>query len=320
MENTLGNNQLNKEVKKQKLKKGKEGSILSRRGPMEKVLFAIVFVIFTLYAITLLFPFYYLILNSFKGAYEYIKHLNASSTLSMPARFELENYVEAFVSMNMVNSLGEKVYLPSMFLNSIWYTVAHVGAGILASSLTAYCLAKYNFGLRGFFHGLAIFSMTIPIIGTTGAAFRLYFELKLYNTLLVPLIAGFSGFGMNFLIMYGFFRNLSWSYAEAAFIDGAGHAKVFFSIMMPQAWPPILTLSIMSFIGAWNDYATPLLYMPDFPTIASGIYRIKVSLTRSGDYPVYFAGLVVSMIPVLAIFIGFSKTIMQNFTVGGLKG
>lgn len=320
MENLLHKKALNKDTKKPKIKKGKEGSVLSHRGPMEKVLFGIVFVIFVLYAITLLFPFYYLVLNSFKGGYEYIKHLNASITLAMPARFEIENYVEAFVSMNMINSLGEKVYLPAMFVNSVWYTVAHVGAGVLASSLTAYCLAKYDFRLRGFFHGLAIFSMTIPIIGTTGAAFRLYFQLGLYNTLLVPVIAGFSGFGMNFLILYGFFRNLSWSYAEAAFIDGAGHARVFFSIMMPQAWPPILTLSIMAFIGAWNDYATPLLYMPDYPTIASGIYRIKVSLTRSGDYPVYFAGLVVSMIPVLAIFIGFSKTIMQNFTVGGLKG
>lgn len=320
MQNILSKNQIDKKPKKKKMKIGKEGSILYSRGKAEKALFAVVFVIFTLYSITLLFPFYYLILNSFKGAYEYIKDLNASQTLALPLRFEFENYIDAFVSMNMLNSLGEKVYLPSMIVNSIWYTIAHVGAGILASSLTAYCLAKYNFRLRAFFHGLAIFSMTIPIIGTTGAAFRLYFQLGLYNTLLVPAIAGFSGFGMNFLILYGFFRNLSWNYAEAAFIDGAGHARVFFSIMMPQALPPMLTLSIMSFIGAWNDYMTPLLYMPDFPTIASGVYRIKISLTRSGDYPVYFAGLVVSMIPVLAIFIAFSKTIMQNFTVGGLKG
>jgi ABC-type glycerol-3-phosphate transport system permease component len=120
--------------------------------------------------------------------------------------------------------------------------------------------------------------------------------------------------------MYGYMKAVDRGYSEAAFIDGASHAKVFFSIMMPQALPPILTLSIMSFIGAWNDYITPLLYMPDFPTIASGVYRIKISLTRTGDYPVYFSGLLVSMIPVLAIFIGFSKTIMQNFTVGGLKG
>ena len=306
--------------KTRKMKTGKENNILYTRSKSEKILFAFVFVLFTIYAITLLFPFYYLFLNSFKGAYEYIKNLNASQSLLMPMRFEFENYVEAFVSMNMVNSIGEKVYLPAMALSSVWYTFTYVGAGIFSSSLTAYCLAKYNFRSRGFFHGLAIFSMTIPIIGTTGAAFRLYFQLGLYNTLFVPIIAGFGGFGMNFLILYGFFRNLSWSYAEAAFIDGASHSKVFFSIMMPQALPPVLTLSIMSFIGAWNDYITPLLYMPDFPTIASGVYRIKISLTRTGDYPVYFSGLLVSMIPVLVIFIAFSKTIMQNFTVGGLKG
>ncbi len=309
------NNQKNK-----KMKIGREANILYTRGKAEKVLFGIVFALFVIYAISLLFPFFYLILNSFKGRYEYIKHLNASQTLAMPMRFEFENYVEAFVSMNMVNSIGEKVYLPVMALNSVWYTLAHVGAGILASSLTAYCLAKYTFRSRGFFHGLAIFSMTIPIIGTTGAAFKLYFQLGIYNTLLVPFIAGYSGFSMNFLILYGFFRNLSWSYAEAAFIDGAGHAKVFFGIMMPQALPSIVALAITQAIPMWNDYSTSMINLPKYPNLGYGIYKFEPGPYVQYDTAVYYSAVIISMLPPMILYAANQKFILSSLSVGGLKG
>ena len=129
-----------------------------------------------------------------------------------------------------------------------------------------------------------------------------------------------SGFGFNFIVLYGFFANVSWSYAEAVFIDGGGHATVFFKIMLPQAFPPMMTLAIMSFIGCWNDYMTTLLYMPDYPTLASGIYKIQTTMKRDGHYPLYFAGLVIATIPVIVIYSLFSDMIMKNFTVGGLKG
>ena len=302
------------------IKVSKEGSILSKRGKGEKIVFAIVFVIFVLYAVSLIAPFLFLFINSLKGGLEYINDRNASASFALPDKWLFSNYVEAFTSMKMVDSMGNDIYLPTMLFNSLWYTFACVVCGVAASTLTGYCLAKYRFKLRGFFYGIAIFSMTIPIIGSTGASFRLMTILGIYNTPLFPFLNNFGGFGFNFLVMYGFFANLPWSYAEAVFIDGVGHGTAFFRVMLPQAWPPMLTLAIMAFIGAWNDYMTVLLYLPDYPTLASGIYRIQLSLTRGGNYPVYFAGLLVSTIPVIALYGGFSNTIMQNFTVGGLKG
>ena len=84
----------------------------------------------------------------------------------------------------------------------------------------------------------------------------------------------------------------------------------------------MLTLCIMAFIGAWNDYMTMILYMPDFPTLASGLYVIEASLKRGdgGNYPVYYAALMISCIPIIVIFSVFSDIIMSNFTIGGLKG
>lgn len=311
---------LNPDGTKQKVKVDSDASILTKRGPVTKVLFGIVFVIFSAYAISLLFPFVFLLINAFKGSLEYINDLNGGTLLSLPESLKFENFVTAFTRMKMVNTIGEYVYLPTMFFNSIWISFTSIFCGLTASAIVAYPLAKYRFKLRGFVYGICIFNMTIPVIGSSGSMFKLCIDIGIYNTPFFTILTSFGGFGFNFLILYGFFSNLSWSYAEAVFIDGGGHSTAFFKIMLPQAWPPILTLAIMSFIGAWNDYMTTLLYMPDFPTLASGIYSIQKSMTRNGNYPQYFAGLIVSIVPVIVLYASFSDMIMKNFTVGGLKG
>lgn len=307
-------------VKRYGRKKIRETSILTKRNKAEKVLYGIVFAIFVIYSLSLFFPFLFLFNNSLKGSLEYIDDILEGTSLALPDKPLFSNYIEAFTGMRMLDSMGNEIYLPKMFFNSILYCLFTVGGGVAASSLTAYVLAKYRFKLRAFFYGIAIFSMTLPIIGSAGANFKLAYSLGIYNTWFYPILTGFGGFGFNFLILYGFFSNLSWSYAEAVFIDGGGHGTAFLRIMLPQAGPAILTLAIMAFISAWNDYTTVLMYLPDYPNLAAGIYGIKLSFKRNGNVPVYYAGLIVSIIPVIAIFIGFSDTIMSNFTVGGLKG
>ncbi len=295
-----------------------EASILRKRSPREKVLFGFVFAIFAIYAFSLIFPFLYMFLNSLKDPYEYLLE---SSHLNFPEKALFSNYGKAFTEMELETSTGSVVGFPLMFLNSIWYSALCTASGVFASALTSYCVAKYRFKLRGVFYGIAIFSMTIPIIGNTGSFFKLVYQLGLYNNPLYAIVTTFGGFGFNFLVLYGFFRSLPWSYAEATFIDGGSHATVFFRVMLPQAWPALLTLCIMAFIGAWNDYMTMILYMPDYPTLASGLYVIESSLKRGdgGSYPIYYAALLIACVPIIAIFAGFSDVIMSNFTVGGLK-
>ncbi len=295
--------------------------ILTVRKKGEKVLFGIVFVLFALYAVSFILPFLFLIINSLKDGLEYINDVSAATTFHTPDVWRFKNYLLAFTDMKFVDSVGRAVYLPEMFFNSLWYCLLFTFSGIAASSLTAYVISKYKFRSRLFFYGIAVFSMTIPVIGTTAAMYKLTYGMGIYNTPLFPFLTNFAGFGFNFLILYGFFSNLSWSYAEAVFIDGGGHFTVFTKIMLPQALPCIVTLFITSFITCWNDYQTLLLYMPDYPTLASGIYKIQLSIKRDGTkYPEYFAGLVIAVLPILVLFSVFSDTIMSNFTVGGLKG
>lgn len=295
--------------------------VLTVRSNGEKILFAIVFVLLAIFALSLILPFVFLIINSLKDGLDYIADLNASASFALPKEWKFQNYVLAFTDMKYTNSVGRAIYLPEMLFNSIWYCVVSTSMTVIASTLTAYTLAKYRFRGRGLLYGIAIFSMTIPIMGTTAAMYKLVYSIGIYNTPLLPFLMNFAGFGFNFLVLYGFFSNLSWSYAEAVFIDGGGHATVFFRIMLPQAMPSMVTLFIIAFITHWNDYQTLLLYMPDYPTLASGIYSIQLTMKRDVlKYPEYFAGLLITVIPVLVLFAAFSDTIMSNFTVGGLKG
>lgn len=120
--------------------------------------------------------------------------------------------------------------------------------------------------------------------------------------------------------MYGYFKNISWSYAESVFIDGGGHMTVFLKIMLPIAKPVVTALIIIGIIAAWNDYSTPLMFLPAYPTLAVGMYGVSSVLPRSGNSPAYFAALIISTIPVIIFFAAFSDIIMSNLTIGGLKG
>ena len=303
------------------MKKVKEKNILSKRSPYERILFGIVFVIFAIYALSLLFPLSYLFTTSLKESYAYEMDIINGKLFALPKLTELDfmNYSEALNKMFILNTYGREIYLYEMFFNSVWYTLGSSFGGVLVSSFTAYALAKYKFVGRNAIYAVIIFTMTIPIMGSTGSTLKLLTSLNIYNTPLF-LITALSGFGFNFMILYGFFKSLPWSYAEAVFIDGGGHFTAFFKIMLPQAKAAITTLVIMAGIGAWNDYTTSLLYMPDFPTIASGLYRVQEVAEDTGDIPMYFAGLTLSIVPVIVLFSCCSDTIMKNFTMGGLKG
>ena len=297
-------------------KKIRESSILYQRSKGEKVLFGIVFVLFFLYAASLIFPLLWLLINSLQDRTIYEVNLALGNAFEFPSALHWENYSYAFTQLSYN---GANIF--TMFFNSIWYTLAYTLGGVLMSAFTGYALAKYRFKLRGFMYGVIIFTMTIPTVGTTGALFNLVYNvLHIYDSPLYVILKHLCGTGLNFLVLYGFFRNVSWSYAEAAFMDGAGHARVFFSIMLPQALPAIVTLSIVSGIAAWNDYMDVLMYLPSFPTIASGMYGVSRTLPRQGYSTVYFAALVISMLPILIVFTCFSNVIMKNFAVGGLKG
>ena len=281
----------------------------TKKSTVEKAIFIFIFVFFALYTLSIIIPFVWLFFNTLKGAEEY--YLGKF----FPQGFEAINYAMAFTKLEVygTNAIG-------MIFNSLWYAVGGAVLGVLCSTFFAYAISKYRFWGRNLLNAIAIAVMVIPIVGALPSQYKVYETLGMLNSPLI-LITFTSGFGMNYLVMIAAFDNLSWSYAEASFIDGAGHFRVFFNIMIPQVLPMITALFLVAFIGIWNDYMSPLIFMRKLPTLATGLYVYeKISNNNNQmSMPIYYAGVMLCLIPVFTLFMIFQNTIMDISISGGVK-
>lgn len=268
----------------------------------------IMFALFVLYAISLLFPFLWCLMNSFKGMQEFFYNVNG-----LPEKWYFDNWKNS-----LTLSIDNNITIPHMYLNSVILTVGCTFFSMFSCSATAYVLTKFDFYGKSAIYTAAIVIMMIPTMGSMAAMYRLYNTIGLINTYTGIFLTAMGGFGSGFLLLYGFYRNLSWTYAEAAQIDGAGHFRIYFGIMLPMAVPALTAVGILTGIGFWNDYFTVYMYAPGKANIAYGIQRI--SNEAGADLPQVFAAMMLSVIPVLVVFACFQKTIMQNTAVGGVKG
>ena len=296
-------------------------SVLTRRTKGEKVLFGIVFVVFLLYSVLLLYPLVFLLINSFQDAliYVLVRTKPGFNPFALPEVWHWENYQKA-MSMYVVDSMSNPIYLYEMLANSIYFCFCNVAFPVFTCCCTGYVLSKYQFRGRELIYTVIIFTMTIPIVGTGASSLKLAHVLGTYNNPIAKLVTSFTGYGFNFMVMYAFFKNISWSYAEAVFLDGGNNFTAFFKVMLPQAKMAIVTLCVIAFIGAWNEYESYLIYYPDYLPMAAGLYRLKLTATRTGDIPYYYAGLMISTIPLIVVYASCSYIIFKNFSVGGLMG
>ena len=270
-----------------------------------KALFIFVSVLCGIYALTLIFPLLYTFMNSFKTNGEFI-----NSVWALPKKLNFNNYVKAFSENNIL----------MMFFNTIFLTVCGTFLSMFSASIMAYVLSKYKFRGSGLIFTLAIAFMVIPNLGTVASTYKLMSTLKLLDSLPGLLILYMGPFGSTFLLLYSYFKSISWSYAEAAKTDGAGNFTVFFRIMLPQARAGISAVGFMVAIGVWNDYFTPFMYLPSMYTLATGLQDLSTQATNTGAYTQLFAAVIVATMPLLIIFAFLQKTIMENTIVGGLKG
>ena len=275
----------------------------ARRKP--SVAFIVVFILFVLYSITLIYPYLWAIMTTFKYDWDY-----NNNRVWFPQEWTFSNYADAFVELS---AAGRS--LITMLFNSAWYSVGGTLVAIASSTVSAYVVAKYRFPGRGIVYGIAIVTMTLPIIGALPSQYTMYGKLGILDTPFY-LIAMANGLGFNFMILYGFFKSLPWSYVEAAYLDGAGHFRTFISVMLPQAASVIASLGIVAFISTWNDYMNPILFLESYPTMSMGLYVYQQGI----DIPVLFAGVIMSTVPVLTLFVIFQNSIMSLTLGGGLKG
>lgn len=288
-----------------------------RKSGSERIVFAVAFSLLLLYVIYVLFFFYFAIVCALKTNNDAYMIDKLSKKLAFwTAAPNFKNFFEAF---DQLEAVLRGYSFSVMTWNSIWRTVTSSVLSIMSSTMVCYILVFYRSKLTKFIYNLGIFVSLFPVYGSAGASYRLMDNLDFINNP-VNMITSISLFGGYFFYMYAFMKSLSWEYAEAAFIDGAGHFRTFFHIMFPMALPSISALFIMSFIAGWNDYESTLLYMNAYPNLSYGIYAFSENQKYVANMPGLFAGVLITLLPVLILFLLFQNTIMEKVHLGGLKG
>ena len=282
-----------------------------------KIVFGIALGLFVVYTVYILFFFAFAILIALKeDMIAFTMDQLECKLFSLPKKANWMNFIHAFEEWNKIDP--ENTYI-SMTWNSIWRSSLGTLINWVCTAMVCYILVFYRSKFTKFIYNLGLVIAILPLYGASGSTYRLMTQLGLINTPL-RLILNIGLFGGYFFYIYAFWKSLSWDYAEAAFIDGANHYSVFFRIMFPMAVPSMMALFIMSFIASWNDYSSTLLYMTKYPDLSYGVYAYSEISKYNANIPAYFAGVIISLLPVLTLFIVFQNSIMEKVHLGGLKG
>ncbi len=276
------------------------------------------YIVMILYVLSLIIPVFWLVLTTFKNLEDF-----NFNRFGFPTTWQFKNYANVFSKMfiQLSDAPYRKVYVPELMFNGLAYSVCNVSGALIAQCLVAYGCSKYKSKVGSFLQIFAIVTMILPLVGSLSATLTLYRKLGLYKNFFGIILAHAGWGGSTFLLFCGIFKGISNDYRDAAFVDGAGHWRVFITIMVPMIKTSIFALFIINFISSWNDYMTPLVYLPNFPTIGYGLFSFRNSTdSLVSQIPMQMTGCVVVMIPVIILFICFRNKIMGNLSLGGLKG
>ncbi|MGL4987179.1 MAG: carbohydrate ABC transporter permease [Treponemataceae bacterium] len=224
-----------------------------------------------------------------------------------------ENYAAALFKHNVAK----------YFINSIIYTVSSLLGIILIACPAAYALARFSFKGNIFLQNMFVTALGIPAIMIIMPLFSLTTALKLTNSrALLILLYICINVPFTIFFMITFFKNLSYTFEEAAAIDGCGPIKTFWVIMLPLAQPGIITVSIFNFITVWNEYFMALIFANrvELRPAAVGLYAMIQSMRYIGDWAGMFAAVVIVFMPTFIIYIFLSEKIIAGVTGGAIKG
>ena len=226
-----------------------------------------------------------------------------------PTSPTLDNYRELFVR----GSMGR--YL----LNSLVIATATTLLSLLLNTLAGYAFAKLQFAGRDHvFRGL-LAAVVIPAQVAMMPLFLLLKHLHLVNTYAGAVVPGMAGvFGIFLVRQYA--RSIPDELLEAARIDGAGEFRIFFQIVLPALKPILVTLAIFSFLGAWNDFMWPLIVLGDDQLHTLPVALASLSREHVQDNELMMAGSVVTVLPVLVLFLALQRYYLQGLMVGSVKG
>ncbi len=227
----------------------------------------------------------------------------------LPSQTTLDNYRALFARTGMGRN----------FLNSLLVSMGITAGSLLLNTLAGYAFAKLRFAGRDRIFQLLLAALVVPAQVAMLPLFLLMKQMGLVNTfggVVVPALA--SVFGIFLVRQYA--RSIPDELLEAARIDGAGEARIFFQIVLPMLKPVLVTLAIFTFMGAWNDFMWPLIVLTDHEHYTLPVALASLSREHIMDVEMMMAGAVVTVVPVLLLFLLLQRYYLQGLLLGSVKG
>lgn len=274
----------------------------------------VIYILLSLWALTTIYPFFWVVMNSFKPRGEIITN---SFAFPSAETFTLANYETAF----------DRIDIWSAYKNSLIISASVTIAVILLAGLASYGMARYQFRGRKLLQSLVIASMMFPVFSTIIPVFRMLFFTHIAGSdsiwltrlsVILPQIAGNLSFAI--VVLMGFIRSLPIDLEEAAYLEGCSVFQIFFKMIVPIARPSFATVAIFSFLWSYNDLFTQMFFLnyPDQWTIT--ILLNKLTSLEGTNYGLMTAAVSLVVVPVIIVYIFLQKNIIKGMTVGAVKG
>ncbi len=274
----------------------------------KSILFSIFkYVMLVMAAVIAVIPVVVCVFTAFKTEEEY----QTTSALALPKSFlYFENFKVAFIQANMLRG----------FFNTALVLVVVLAASVLVSSMIAYVLNRFKFVGNGFIRNLFMFAALLPGIAMQVTIYEIMNSLHLINHLYGYMICLMGTDIISIYIFLQFFENLPTSLDESAIIDGCTYFGVFFKILLPLLKPAIMTTLVLKGVGVYNEYYAANLYLQskELKTISTALYTFTGPYGSQYNY--ICAGVLVTIIPILIIFIVFQKQVYGGLASGAVKG
>ena len=206
--------------------------------------------------------------------------------------------------------------------NSVLITVVVTAGRVFFDSLAGYALSRMRFRGRGFLFAAVLAVMSVPGVALLIPKFLMVTYLGIYDTyaaMILPLLVDAAGV----FIMKQFFDSVPVSVEEAARIDGAGLFRTFWSVVLPMARPALITLTILSFQGSWNEFTHFLVttQSPEHKTLVTGLASLASGELGAGSqFPLKMGAALLTTIPVAILFFSFQRYFVRGANEGGVKG
>lgn len=283
----------------------------------------IVYIVLALYALWIITPFAVIIVTSFTPDIDYAE---ASSYVWWPKRFSLEGYRTLFLDDQFAAQTDGFPTIIRGFINMLWMTLIPLVSGLLQSLLVAYCYSKWDFPLKNVLFMITVALMFVPLGSFAFVGYLFYQNLgwtEGWKVVLPIMLPGMFASAGTVFFLRPYIDGIGKEIVEAAKIDGMGFFQIFFSIIIPLAKPALVAQFIFGFVGGYNNYTGALLYLQNEQTL----WNLQISIQKlieyaagsDGDYAFRCATTLMSMLPLIVVFLFCQRYFIEGISFGGGK-